>query len=74
MSLRQLLTEIAGGWEQAKNEQFTGHPIAILLRQDLIRAIENKLPSPTNFLIKASAGAGNWADVPWLAILNPAIA
>ncbi|PSV39649.1 MrcB family domain-containing protein [Photobacterium sp. GB-36] len=73
MSLRQLLTEIAGGWKQAKNEQFTGHPIATLLRQDLIRAIENKLPSPNNYLIKASAGAGNWADVPWLSILNPSI-
>ncbi|WP_163130345.1 MrcB family domain-containing protein [Agarivorans sp. Alg241-V36] len=73
MSLRQLLTEIAGGWKQAKKEQFTGHPIATLLRQDLIKAIENKLPSPTDYLIKASAGAGNWADVPWLSILNPSI-
>ncbi|MCC5796463.1 MAG: DUF3578 domain-containing protein, partial [Methylophaga sp.] len=73
MSLRQLLIEIAGGWVKAKNEQFTGHPIATLLRQDLIRAIENTLPSPTNYLIKASAGAGNWADVPWLSILNPSI-
>ncbi|MFI8621311.1 DUF3578 domain-containing protein [Marinomonas sp. NPDC078689] len=73
MSLRQLLTEIAGGWEQAKNEQFTSHPIANLLRQDLIKAIESKLPSPANYLIKASAGAGNWADVPWLSILNPSI-
>lgn len=73
MSLRQLLTEIAGGWKQAKNEQFTGHPIATLLRQDLIKAIENKLPSPSSYLIKASAGAGNWADIPWLSILNPSI-
>lgn len=73
MNLRQLFTEIASGWEQAKNEQFTGHPIATLLRQDLIKAIEKKLQSPTKFLIKASAGAGNWADVPWLSILNPAI-
>ncbi len=73
MSLRQLLTKIAGGWVKAKNEQFTGHPIASLLRQDLILAIENTLPSPTQYLIKASAGAGNWADVPWLSILNPKI-
>ncbi|PTB33518.1 MrcB family domain-containing protein [Photobacterium phosphoreum] len=73
MSLRQLLTEIAGGWVQAKKEPFTGHPIAALLRQDLIRAIEKQLLSPTDYLIKASAGAGNWADVPWLSILNPKI-
>lgn len=73
MSLRQLLTEIASGWVQAKNENFTGHPIANLLRRDLIQAIETTLPSPTDYLLKASAGAGNWADVPWLSILNPAI-
>lgn len=73
MSLRRLLTEIAGGWVQAKNEQFTGHPIANLLRRDLIEAIESTLPSPTNYLLKASAGAGNWADIPWLSILNPSI-
>jgi hypothetical protein len=73
MSLRQLLTEIAGGWLQAKNEQFTGHPIANLLRRDLIQAIEKTLPSPTSYLLKASAGAGNWADIPWLSILNPSI-
>src|SRR5690554_3680422 len=73
MSLRQLLTEIASGWVQAKNENFTGHPIANLLRRDLIQAIKTTLPSPTDYLLKASAGAGNWADVPWLSILNPAI-
>lgn len=73
MSLKQLLTEIASGWVKAKNEKFTGHPIATLLRQDLISSIEKILPSSTNYLIKASAGAGNWADVPWLSVLNPAI-
>ncbi|MFH4558390.1 MrcB family domain-containing protein [Vibrio diabolicus] len=73
MSLRQLLAEIAAGWVKAKNEQFTGHPIAALLKQDLIKAIENALPSTANYLIKASAGAGNWADVPWLSILKPSI-
>ncbi|CCQ11333.1 5-methylcytosine-specific restriction related enzyme [Pseudoalteromonas luteoviolacea B = ATCC 29581] len=73
MSIRQLLAEIAGGWVQAKNENFTGHPIANLLRRDLIQAIETTLPSPNDYLLKASAGAGNWADVPWLSILNPAI-
>lgn len=73
MSLRELLIEIADGWVKAKNEQFTGHPIANLLRHNLTKAIENILPSPSKYLIKASAGAGNWADIPWLSILNPSI-
>ncbi|MCL1077046.1 DUF3578 domain-containing protein [Parashewanella spongiae] len=73
MSLKRLLSEIEGGWVKAKNEKFTGHPIATLLRKDLILAIKSKLDLQSNYLIKASAGAGNWADVPWLSILNPAI-
>lgn len=74
MSLRQLLTEITSHWVEARNEQFIGHhPVATLLTRDLVQVIENKLPQPANYQIKASAGRGNWADVPWLAILNPSI-
>ncbi|MCH1928753.1 DUF3578 domain-containing protein [Shewanella sp. A25] len=73
MSLRQLLTDIARGWVKARSESFTGHPIANLLRQDLIKAIKQTISAPNNYLIKASVGTGNWADVPWLSILNPSI-
>jgi len=73
MSLKRLLLEISNGWVKAKGEQFTGHPVATLLRRDLISTIKNKLDPKSNYLLKASAGAGNWADVPWLSILNPAI-
>lgn len=73
MSLKQLLSEIVGGWVNARSERFTGHPLATLLRQDLISVIKQELSIPSNYLIKASAGSGNWADVPWLSILNPTI-
>ncbi|MEZ9709133.1 DUF3578 domain-containing protein [Vibrio breoganii] len=73
MSLGQLFTRIASGWATAKNEKFSGHPLANLLRKDLITAVKSTLNSPGEYLIKASAGAGNWADVPWLSILNPSI-
>jgi hypothetical protein len=74
MSIKLLLSEISSGWVKAKKELFTGHPIAILLRQNLIEAIKSELGNQSsNYLIKSSAGAGNWADVPWLSILNPSI-
>lgn len=74
MSMKLLLSEIAGGWVKAKSEKFTEHPIAKLLRQDLIEAVKRELGTrSSNYLIKSSAGAGNWADVPWLSILNPSI-
>ena len=74
MNFKEILKQIAEGWVQATNEQFTNHPIANLIRQDLIEAVKGTLDSENdNFLIKSSAGAGNWANVPWLSILNPSI-
>lgn len=74
MSLNVLLTEIASRWVSAKNEKFKNHPIANLLRKDLIDNIKEILGSQSNnYSIKSSPGAGNWADVPWLSILNPSI-
>ena len=74
MSIKQLLSQVAGGWVKAKNEQFTaGHPIAKLLRGDLVKVIKSILDSKNDYLVEASAGRGRWADVPWLSILNPAL-
>ncbi|MEZ9369033.1 DUF3578 domain-containing protein [Shewanella sp. 10N.286.51.B2] len=74
MSIKLLLSEIADGWVAAKGERFTNHPIANQLRNGLKEAVRNKVSEKYNhYLIKSSAGAGNWADVPWLAIMNPEI-
>jgi len=72
MSLADVLRQIANGWLKAKNETFTNHPIAKLVRQDLIESVKAALGDDhIKYLLKSSPGAGNWADVPWLAILNP---
>ena len=72
--LRDILKRILTGWPNATKEQFTGHPIAHAIRQELrdevSSIISDKYP---NFIISSSAGAGNWANVPWLSILNPEI-
>jgi len=74
MSLKKLLEKIANGWVKAKSERFTGHPIANLIRQDLVEAIKSALSTKnSHYIVKSSPGAGNWADVPWLSILNPTI-
>ncbi|BBP47001.1 hypothetical protein THMIRHAS_23740 [Thiosulfatimonas sediminis] len=74
MSLKDKLGKFVNGWAQATEEQFTGHPIANLFRQDLKDEIERLVKRDfDSFEIKASVGAGNWANVPWLSILNPKI-
>ncbi|MCJ8301879.1 DUF3578 domain-containing protein [Shewanella sp.] len=73
-SINSLLTEIANGWPEARNETFTDHPLANKLRVDLKSTISSITSTqfPT-LIIKASAGAGNWANVPWLSLLDPQI-
>ena len=74
MDLSEQLKKFLNGWTQATKEQFTKHPITTLFRQDIkdeINAIVKN--SDPLFEVKASVGAGNWANVPWLSILNPKI-
>ncbi len=74
MNLKEKLSKFVNGWVQATKEQFTEHPIANLFRQDLKNEIEQLVKQDFDlFEIKASVGAGNWANVPWLSILNPKI-
>ncbi|EOI6421421.1 DUF3578 domain-containing protein [Vibrio cholerae] len=74
MSLKENLSKFVNGWVQATKEQFTGHPVANLFRQDLKDEIEQLVKQDfDSFEVKASVGAGNWANVPWLSILNPKI-
>jgi hypothetical protein len=74
MDLSEQLKKFLNGWTQATKEQFTGHPIANLFRQDIKGEIDAIVKnSDPLFEVKASVGAGNWANVPWLSILNPKI-
>ncbi|MBN3050221.1 DUF3578 domain-containing protein [Pectobacterium brasiliense] len=74
MSLQEKFQIITKGWVAAKKEGFTNNPIANLLRKELKKEIENIVSQfDSNYKVEASAGAGNWASVPWVSILNPKI-
>jgi hypothetical protein len=72
--LQQYFAQILSQWPQAIKTSFSDNPLAILIRQNLKEEISSiirhKYP---NYEVKASAGNGNWANVPWLSILNPSI-
>lgn len=72
--LREILKRILTEWPNAIREAFTNHPLAHVIRQELREAISSILAEEfPHYIISGSAGAGNWANVPWLVILNPAI-
>ena len=72
--LRDIIERILTEWPTAIKEQFTGHPIANAIRKDLSEKVKSIIEEhyPT-YIVSGSAGAGNWANVPWLSILNPTI-
>jgi len=72
MSLRIFFETITGRWETVVNEQFSGHPIAELFRKDFKNEVASIVSDfDSSYTVKASVGAGNWASVPWLSVLNP---
>ena len=72
--LSSIFKEILNGWVQATQEQFNNHPIANKLRRDLKDSVQEILSDrDIEYIVKASPGAGNWASVPWLSILDPRI-
>lgn len=72
--LQQYFAQILSQWPQAIKTSFSDNPLAILIRQNLKEEISSIIRhNYPNYEVKASAGNGNWANVPWLSILNPSI-
>src|SRR5699024_6537719 len=58
----------------ASKEAFTNHALASFFRNDFKDKIHQRVAEfDKDWITKASVGAGNWANVPWLAVFNPKI-
>ncbi|MFC3749534.1 MrcB family domain-containing protein [Paenibacillus sp. GCM10012306] len=72
-SLQGYLEGIMSEYTSAKRETFAGHSLGTLFRQTLPSELR-KLPFlDDQYKIQGSVGQGNWATVPWLAILDKRI-
>jgi energy-coupling factor transporter ATP-binding protein EcfA2 len=73
-SIKDYLIKIVSEYKDARlHEEFAGHYLGDLMRHQLPEYLEEKLSSNykiDNYIIKGSIGMGNWAKVPWLAIMN----
>jgi len=63
--------------EARSNEDFSGHELGVVFRDKLPELIKKIVSDGkferNNFKIKGSIGMGNWAKVPWLAIMDKEI-
>ncbi|MEF3306254.1 MrcB family domain-containing protein [Paenibacillus sp. GYB003] len=70
-SLRDYLHQVMSQYVAAKREPFTNHPLGTLVRHTIPQEI-NQLPfiDRSRMRIQGSVGMGNWATVPWIAIMD----
>jgi 5-methylcytosine-specific restriction protein A len=74
MSLRDTLEKILAGYPEAKSQSVAGHPLGAFIRHAAAEAVKEALGElGAGFNVEGSAGAGNWAAVPWISIFDPAV-
>lgn len=69
--IRMSLLRVMEGYIDAKRENFGGHALGHFVRREIPKEF-TKLPSidTSRYKVMASVGQGNWAAVPWIAIMN----
>lgn len=72
-SLQGYLEKIMNEYTVAKMEAFAGHPLGTLFRQTLPSELKALPFIDEQYKVQGSVGQGNWATVPWLAILDKRI-
>jgi MoxR-like ATPase len=69
-SLRNTISRIMSEYVQAKREPFSGHALGELVRRQVPAGIQDYPFIHSQLKIQGSVGMGNWATVPWIAILD----
>lgn len=69
MDLSKIIAEAAIQYPESKNGSFSGAKIGQVIRNEIPEAIRNKL-SLTDYVVKGSIGNGQFASIPWIAIMD----
>lgn len=72
--IKPLLQKVLKEYLVAKQESFAKHSIGDLVRKKLVKAFKTlEFIHNDKYIVKGSVGQGNWAAVPWLAIMNKSV-
>jgi hypothetical protein len=72
MPLKDLIQTVLTRYPAARSEVFTDHGVADLIRRSIPHAISTEIPAQ-RYRVYGSAGQGNWAVVPWVAVFDKLI-
>jgi len=69
--IKEKIDYIMDNYVQSKKEDFKQHPIAKVIRKDIVLDFTDRLQD--DYLVKGSSGQGGWANIPWVAFFNKKI-
>ncbi|GAF66056.1 ATPase AAA [Bacillus sp. TS-2] len=69
-NLQTHFLHIMNTYLKARKESFAGHSIGALVRNEVPKEIRSLAFIDENYTVTGSVGQGNWAIVPWIAIMN----
>ncbi|CAM3905488.1 DUF3578 domain-containing protein [Cohnella lubricantis] len=70
-SLRIYFQQVMDGYLQAKKESIKQHPMDHLVRKAIPQELKRlDFISNSPFIVEGSVGKGNWATIPWIAIMD----
>ncbi|MFC7785513.1 MrcB family domain-containing protein [Rossellomorea sp. GCM10028870] len=72
-SIREKLLYIMNNYVQAKAQPFGGNELGSYVRNDVPKEFKQLECLNEQYVVTGSVGQGNWASVPWVAIMNKAI-
>ena len=70
MSIGTALNIFLEEYPVARKQNFAGHPLAEFIRKDIPGFLEEIIGPSERYFAYGSAGQGNWARVPWVAVFD----
>lgn len=70
MSINAALSLLLDEYAQARDQAFKENALAGMLREEIPREIQAAVGDDSRYIVQGSPGKGNWADVPWVAVLD----
>ncbi|MFC1931214.1 MrcB family domain-containing protein, partial [Chloroflexota bacterium] len=68
--LRENILRVLTSYHQATNEPFANHQLAQFLRHEFPASLRSLVDIPARYKFEGSAGQGQWARCPWVAVFD----
>jgi len=74
MDLRTQLLQVMENYLQAKRDSISKHPMVHLVMNEIPNTIKHfHFIDPERYIVEGSVGKGNWAAIPWIAVMDKTV-